>query len=351
MTTIKVLFTTYDDFTDLAKIEIESLYKVKIEIEERGVMSCDILENEVFEFLSIISLKSRLIVNVYLQISNSQDVNYLSFLDLKKSFEVKVSKSYSDDVYAIKKDLGSKINQIYENLYVDLDNPQLSFFIFKKEKTYFCLELATSLDKRDYKINVNSITINSIIPNYCLYLMEVEKEKKYSIIDPLSNLGECIIETSLFNPRKTIIKKDKNKLKYLNIFDGNFTNYLENPKDKNKYFAFSQLNKKFRELKENINYTSSKIQTSLLEIDWLDIKFEKNSVDYAITSLKSLKEEDFEKDVKELVNQLEFIIKKKFCLISSVKLNDIIFKNHKLKFSLNQINLSEEKYFIYFVEL
>lgn len=346
---MKVLFTTYDDFTQCAKSEIESLYKIKIEIEEKGVLSCDILENELFEFLSLISLKSRLIINSYLFISNSKDVKYLKILDKNKSFEVKVSKSYSNQIYEVKREMGNEISKVYSNLYVDLDKPKISFFIFKKEKTYLCVELATALDKRDYKINVSSITINSIIPNYCFYLMKIEKEKKVSIIDPLANLGEFIIEASLFNPRKTLVKKDKNKLKFLNLFDKSLVNYLENPKDKNKYIAFTQLNKKFRELKENINYTNSKIQTSLLEIDWLDVKFEKDSLDYAIMSLKSLKEDSFNRELKELINQLEFVIKKKFCLISGNQLDEILFQNHNLKYSIEEINLNEEKYFIYIV--
>ena len=99
------------------------------------------------------------------------------------------------------------------NLKVNLDNFDLSFKLFSdsKENHYLTLDLiGFNLTKRDYKLNVGSLTLNSILPNYLFYLLGIdEMEEKYSIIDPCSALGDISIEASSFNPRLALNMKKK----------------------------------------------------------------------------------------------------------------------------------------------
>jgi hypothetical protein len=68
------------------------------------------------------------------------------------------------------------------------------------------------LEARSYKINEDDNYLSHFLVNYCCYKLELEKEEKiFSVIDPMAELGDIIIETALFNPRKPLYVTEKNK--------------------------------------------------------------------------------------------------------------------------------------------
>lgn len=275
----------------------------------------------------------------------------LDFISKKLSFEI--DSSGEKGRVQFEKVIGEKILKSNKNLFVDLSNPNISFKIKKiNKKIHILLDLiGFNLGKRDYKININSNSCNSFVVNYLFFLLELEKEKNLFIIDPVASLGDILIEASFFNPIIPINIKKKNEISFSKIFSE-----IDFPKNningkKNKFIGIVQNNKIFKQIKENISYSSQKIKISQYELDFLDVKFKKGQIDYLVSNLPSFKiEKEFNEFLKEFFYQAEFIIKKKIGIISKKEISLKIIKKYKLLIKIEkQILVGEQKYFIYVV--
>ncbi len=226
-----------------------------------------------------------------------------------------------------------------ENIYLKQDNNKTLLF-------------QTSLSQRDYKINQNPKTdISPLITNYLLLLLEIDKNKKpYSIINPLENLGETIIETAVFHPRQPLNIQKRLKQPYLKLLN-TIPKIPKQEENKNKYIAIVQDNKTFKKLKENTNFHNLKIKMSQYEMDWLDVKYKKAEIDYAVTYIPETEKEQFEEMQNQFFYQTEFICKKKIGLITKKPINKKFLKKYKLKITHEEtINYNNEKYYIYIIQ-
>jgi len=334
------------------------------------------------KILDTLVLKSRLIKRIGLLISkfeNIEDIKLknnplfenINIKNKKLTFEVDIFDHFVYERFSSERIVGHLIEQFF-NLKVNLENPDLTFFLHSKKRNYLFLDLINrDLTKRDYKINVNSLTLNSLIPNFCFYLLELHKitkttkidkidkrdnkEIKLNILDPLANLGEIIIEASLFNPRKDMKHKDKHNFTYLKLLS-KFNlekNKIENKvKDRNKYYAVVQNNKNFKKLKENLSYIGTKVNLSLYELDWLDVKFDERSIDYIITQLPFYKLEKKDLELQKLLfYQLDYILKNKACIITLGKIYENIINQYSLKIAkITEIRIGKQTYTIYLIK-
>ncbi|MDA3855865.1 MAG: hypothetical protein PF569_06385 [Candidatus Woesearchaeota archaeon] len=215
------------------------------------------------------------------------------------------------------------------------------FLIKDKEK----IDLTNfNLTKRDYKLNKSKYKLSPLIVNYALYLLNINKEKELSIIDPIANIGDIIIETSLFYPRKALNVKHRHELPIYKELRKSII-----PKstiDKNKYIGVLQENKEFKLIKENITYSGQKIKLSQYELDWLDVKFKSKSIDYVFSFFNKLNDEM----QREFFYQSEFISKKKICVISNEEINKNYLKKYKLKIEHEEtIHYENKNYLIYII--
>lgn len=218
-----------------------------------------------------------------------------------------------------------------ENIYLIKNNKQINLTNF-------------NLTKRSYKLNKDNSELNSIIINYVLKLLNIDKRTELSIIDPIANLGDIIIETSLFSPRKPLNVKHRHELPIYKEFKKSIM--PKNNQDKNKYIGVVKDNKEFKLIKENITYSGQKIKLSLFELDWLDVKFKKKSIDYVFSYFNKLNDEL----QKEFFYQSEFISKKKICIISKEEINKNYIKKYKLKINHEEtIEYGKNKYIIYII--
>jgi len=211
------------------------------------------------------------------------------------------------------------------------------------------------LIERNYKINEDENYLSHFLVNYCAYKLELHKEEKiFSIIDPMAELGDIIIETSLFQPRKPLYIQEKNTLPIYKEFK--IMPPMPKPiKDKSKYQALVLEDSQFKKLRENINEASQKVRISKYEMDWLDVKFHKNDFDYAITFLPEFDDEDCpgESDefLKEFLYQTEFICKKRICLISQEEISLKYAEKYELNLiDKTEIEVDEEPFIIYIFE-
>lgn len=206
--------------------------------------------------------------------------------------------------------------------------------------------------ERDYKVNEDDNYLSHFLVNFALYKLGIDKiEENFSLIDPLAELGDIIIETSLFNKRKPLYVKERTTLPIYNEFK--IMPPLPKPvKDKNKFQALVLEDVQYKHLRENVNASGQKIKISKYDLDWLDVKFKKNDMDFAMTFLPEFEdEEESDEFLKEFFYQCEFICKKRICLISMEDIDLKYAKKYKLKtISKDEIEVDEEDFIVYIFE-
>lgn len=317
-------------------------------------------EKELIDVISNLAFYSRTIENIYLKIITFDNIKKvslspkdLSFIKKDFSFEIDSLKSFEGDREKAEKLFGKLCLENSNKLKVNLTSPDLSFKLFTIDKiSFLVLDLiGFKLSKRDFKINFNSSSINSLIPNYCFYLLGMDKEKSFSIIDPFANLGDIAIEASIFNPRVPLNVQKKESFPISKLFSISFPFPKVSKKNNNKIIAIVQNNKVFKEIKENISFSSQKIKVSQYDLDFLDVKFKKDQVDYVISQLPSnLEDGDFAEVQREFFYMAEFIFKKAICIISKKKIYPKILKKFKLKINFySEIFIGEQQYYIYLI--
>ncbi|NQZ85027.1 MAG: hypothetical protein HRU03_04885 [Nanoarchaeales archaeon] len=224
----------------------------------------------------------------------------------------------------------------------------------KKPKQVYDL-IGDILETRMYKINEDDNYLSHFLVTYCCYKLELQNEPKlFSVIDPLAELGDIIIETSLFHPRKPLYVKEKNKLPIYREFK--IMPFMPKAlKDKNKYNALVMEDPQFKKLRENVNEAAQKVKISKYEMEWLDVKFKKDELDYSICFIPEFDEEDCPGEanefLKEYLYQTEFICKKKICLIASEEIPFTYVDKYELKcIDKSTITVDEEEFFVYIFE-
>ncbi len=279
------------------------------------------------------------------------------------------SKAISDSILEIKvddKDDKILFNLVYElvyysrtieNIYLKVES-QNSFFSMpkidmdlngKKIKVYDLVGF--DLSKREYKINLNSDSINPLIINSCFYLLGLDEEDKYSITDLSAGFGDVILEASLFNPRKALNVKERHSLNIYKGFKHMSVNVPKSQIDRNKYNAVVQSDKDFSKLRENLNKSPEKIKVSKFELDWIDVKFKEEQFDFVITSLPIFKEDSVrDKFLDQFFYQAEYICKNAICVISREKIDKKYYEKHELELEDSEvIVLNGVSYYIYII--
>jgi 23S rRNA G2445 N2-methylase RlmL len=304
----EIYLETKQFILDFAKNEVSKLTSKTPQAQGSFIIVRFKDENEFFKASFEIIYYSRCIERIYLKIDEN-----LKNLDLiKKEFTFEICSKTKDK--EIEKTLGAQFLSKNPNLGVNLKNPDLSFKVFEiGKKEVILLDLTNfELTKREYKLNVNSTTINTLIPIYAFYKLELQKKKEIRIIDPISNLGDIIIEASIFHPLNPLHVTKRHQIPISKIFS-HIPNLPKEKELKGKFVSIVQNNKIFKQQRENINFAKSKIKLSQYELDWLDVKFKNSDFDYTITQIPPGADK---KMLEDFFYQAEFISKKAICTIS-----------------------------------
>ena len=217
----------------------------------------------------------------------------------------------------------------------DVKDYEIIFLLYiVNNNCYFGIDFAGfELNKRSYKIFLHPNSLRGTIA-YAL-VRECDFKKKDVMLDPFSRDGVIPIEAALYanNFPVNYYKRDKFaflKLK-LNIdFDGLFKN-IDKKINKSKtniysydhlfkYVDYSKKNAKIAGVDKNINF-------SRVELEWLDIKFKKESVDSIVTNPPSSKNTNLGKIYNEFFYQAEYILKKNGLIALISKMPESIKKH------------------------
>jgi len=186
------------------------------------------------------------------------------------------------------KEIEAKIGEIiFERGHkVKLKNPQTTVYveIIGKHCIIGILH-KKDMQKRKYKIRLNPASINACLASAMIRFAKVEK--KHVLVDPFCKDGVMPIEAALMGIK--------------NVYG--FDESLNNVKN------------------SRVNSQLAKVKISLgkAEVDWLDTKFEKHSVDRIVTNppfpAKHRNKTEIEKTTKEFIQQAKYVLKKDGILV------------------------------------
>jgi len=349
------LAITYEGTEEICKEEIEEILNKKIEEslnkEEPSVVKFSSEKEELFKlaylgqsFVNVIQLIDEFDINEFEDIKKAKESNYEEFEG--KEFRVTCLRfgEHNFNSSDVEKEVGGYILDKIKskvNCKVNLNNPEKVLYIYiYNNKCYIGIDYHNmDLSKRDYNVHSHSKGINSIL-GFCML-----KLGKYSkgmvLLDPLCLSGTIPLEAGYYVTKFSINYFRKNKFLFVKqkLVDEQFFKNIDTefPKELQNIHAFDYEVKNITASKHNakIGEIDKVINFRKVETDWIDLKFEEESVDLICTApptpndrtLKLLKPR-----IRELFNNAEFVLKKggRF-VIKSNKLVEEMSKRTTLK--------------------
>ena len=243
----------------------------------------------------------------------------------------------------------------------NLNNPDIPFFVYVIENScYLFIDFAGfDLSSRDYKIYTMSNSIKGTL-GYCLVDISGLKDGE-NLLDLMTNSGVVAIEAAFFlskTPHNLFRKKNFAFLRIfseIETFDTLFEKW-DKPKEISskitaadssfQYVNAAQKNAKIAGINKLIDF-------SRLDLEWLDIKFDKDSVDRVIAHLPDVSKRKTESEIKKIYQeffyQLEFVVKSSgsiTTLTTKTELLKAAAEKYKLKLaSEKELWSGQQKYF------
>ena len=338
---MKAIGVTHKGIEDVAALEIKELINKPSKVEDSVVL---------FEAnkqdLALLCYKSQSLIKVLelffkLKINKLEDFEKIGKVDFKGSFAVRCLRIGEHDFSSkdIEKVVGGAIYEKTKQK-VNLENPDVTIFVYLyNDKAYIGIDYAgIDLSKRDYKIFTGAKALKGTIA-YSLVRLSGYKPNEV-LLDPFSISGEVPIEAALFASKFPLNFFDKEKFTFKKFLKFNFEKEDKNTKKSklNILCYDSQLrNVKAAQKNAKIAGIDKQIRFGRADIEWLDTKFDKESIDKIVTRIPELarfqKEKDIEKLYKEFFYQVEFILKKKGRIV--VIARDLsLFKKYVEKFEV-----------------
>ena len=216
-------------------------------------------------------------------------INFDDQFDDDQKFMVRVKRNTS--IIESAKNLEAEIGEIIKGE-ADLKNPDIEFYCYFYENTaYIGIDMSfIDLSKRDYKVFCGSNSLKSTICFSMLSLAGYDPKK--TILDPFSSDGTFGIEAAFFATKKPVQFYNREKFGFhrLNLFKGIDIVKCFDELDKlqkeiplhifisdyvMKGVVAARKNAKIAGVLDMINF-------SRVDMDWLDIKYGKNSTDIII---------------------------------------------------------------------
>lgn len=323
---MKGLAITQKGFEDICAREITELIKTNTTILD----TCVQFDFNSLEDLCLLCYKAQSVTKILYLIDS---VNYSSVEDLKQStekinFEEWVNKSSTFAVRCMQninestQDIESTVGEyIFEKtkIKVDLKNPDITFFIFiNNTKAYFGIDFAgIDLSKRQYKIFQHPSALKGPIA-YCTYRLGSDKN---IILDPFCGSATILIEAALHRNKLPVNFYQKDKFAFLNfkpLKDFNFEKIdKEIIKDaKPTLSGFDHQLRYIKSAKNNakIAGVEKQIIFSRVDIEWLDTKKDKETIDAIITNPPVISQHTNPVQIQKLYDEFfyhaDFILKK-----------------------------------------
>ena len=194
---------------------------------------------------------------------------------------------------------------------VDLDKPDTTVAVIASSPECFIgIDFAgIDLGKRDYKIFSGRQSLKGSLAAGMLNIAEFGREK--TMLDPFGRDGVIAIEAGLWREGKSphYYSKEKflfNRLKVLTQkeFDDLDNGENKEGKDAGNITVYDSTFHNVSSIKKNAKIAGVHINVSRIDIDWLDIKLDEESVDCIVSYPPQLSARSDEKSILKLYNEL-----------------------------------------------
>ncbi|MBW3010778.1 methyltransferase [Candidatus Woesearchaeota archaeon] len=220
----------------------------------------------------------------------------------------------------------------------ELKNPDFIIFAYLfKDTCYLGIDIAgIELDKRDYNVHPHRSAIKGTLA-FTLLMLAGYDEKKI-LLDPFCLSGAVAIEAAYYKSGFSVNHYRKKKLKFLHmgIVDEKYLEQIDkegekrSKKQKEKtIYAFDADLRSIRASEQNakIGGVDRYIEFARMDPKWIDMKFEKGSVDLIVSSPATISRwivKDAKKSYGEMFNQADTLLKKdgKIVVISNKLLEE-----------------------------
>ncbi len=347
MNNMKGLAITNKGIEDISALEINELVNSKSKTEE----TVCIFDIKKLEDLALLCYKGQSFIKILYLIDNFKFKNLKEINEKINEKEIKEFIKNKRFKVNCKRIGNHKFNSVYiEKLIsekikgkIDFDNPEVIVYAYVYENNlYLGIDFAGfDLSKRDYRIFLHPAALKGTIAYALLRTANYKSEEL--LVDSFSGSGTICIEAAFFASEFPLNYYRKDKF--------SFNNYLK--------FDFNEIDKKINENKLNITGydhllrhvkaaqknakiagVDKKIKFSRIDIEWLDTKFEKNSIDKIIThppAISKINEKNMQKLYREFFNQAKYVLKKNGLIVLITNKTDLIKKIAKeYKFKLKK---------------
>lgn len=366
---MKALAITSKGIEDITALEIKELINSKTEIKD----SCVIFNIKKLEELCLLCYKSQSVEKILFLFDNfnfnddfeekiKETIHKIDFSKwINKSITFRVTcKKVNNETLSSEEIVGDIGAIIIENIKkqkkykqkVDLDNPDITFLIFINNQTaYFGIDFSgRDLHKREYKLFAHPNALRSTIAYSLLRIADLKQ--KEILLDPFCHSGEIPLEAALFTTNFPLNYYSKEKfsfLKFKPLKKFNFTKFFKDidkeitktKKPSINCFDPTIMNLNATKKNAKIAGINKSINFSRIDIEWLDTKLNKESIDKIITHVPELTKTSNPKDIEKLYDELfyqtKFILKKQGKIAIISKNTDLIKKAaEKYKFNLEK---------------
>jgi len=225
-----------------------------------------------------------------------------------KSFAVRSDQDSVDEG-----DIGAAIVD-RTGLKVSLSNPDVTFFVTQcGTKMLFGVDVTgIDLGRREYRVFLGPTSIKGTL---AFSLLQVGGWRPgMSLLDPFCQSGAVVIEAALASRRMPVAFHLKQQLAVTKLVEQNIFSAIDKnilPEEKITVLAFDPHFKHISATQKNakIAQVNKCLEYSRQDIDWLDVKLGKNSIDCIITCLPA--EKDLKKgDIQALFLRTKSVLKK-----------------------------------------
>lgn len=226
------------------------------------------------------------------------------------------------------------VKKLNNRIKVNIKDYEIIFLVYIVDnKCYFGIDFAGfELNKRGYKIFLHPNSLRGTIA-YAL-IRESGFEKKEVMLDPFLRDGVIAIEAAFYASGFPLNYYKKDKFAFLKLklgidFEKFFNNADKKIKSKSKIYAYDHLFKCIDYSRKNakIAGVDKQINFSRTELEWLDIKFKKASVDRIVTNPPISKNANLDKIYNEFFYQAEYILKNNGTIALVSRISDFVKKH------------------------
>jgi len=254
MSSLKVCIFTFPGIEDIVIGELKEMLKVKGSVLEEGIVVCNLKPLKIL--VANLYLRSALRIGILLRQKFVKDlddiyklaksIDFSKFLESHQTLSVECQRENKHSFISL--DAERVVGEVILNqarskglsLKVDLNNPQVKFFIYiKNGKALLTLDTTgTTLDKRLNKFYTHPQGLNSILA-YSL-LRFSGWDKKSSLIDPFCGAGTILLEAYLHALNYPHLQL-KDKLKIWNL----------------SFLPQEEFKKTLFQIQQSVNFTAS----------------------------------------------------------------------------------------------